>query len=162
MHKLSPNHPLTDSPHPNLQSPKALVQNLGDYELDHVGIAVESIEEGYYLYRALGYPLGEIEEIPSESVRVALFELGNQARIELLEPLSDEGPIAQFLKKRGPGIHHICLRVRQIRAVVSRLKAAGIRLVNEEPRLGARGCQVVFVHPSSNNRVLLELSEAPQ
>lgn len=137
-----------------------LTNTLGNYELDHVGIAVESIEESYSLYRALGYKLGEIEEVPTESVRVAMFELGNNSRIELLEPTRDEGPVAQFLAQRGPGIHHICLRVKEIEAVVSRLKAANIRLINERPRLGARGCRVVFIRPSSHHKVLLELSEA--
>ena len=139
-----------------------LTKTLGDYEFDHVGIAVESIKEGSSFYQALGYELGEIEDVPSESVRVAMFELGNNSRIELLEPIGNKGPVAQFLKKRGPGIHHICLRVREIEAVVARLKAANIKLINESPRPGAHGCRVIFVHPSSNSKVLLELSEVSQ
>lgn len=145
----------------NLTKSLLTTENLGDYEFDHVGIAVESIEGACGLYKALGYKLGQIEEVPTEMTRVAMFELANNSRIELLEPLrGGEGPIAQFLAKRGPGLHHICLRVKGIESVVSRLKAAGIRLINEVPKPGAHGCQIVFVHPSSNNRVLLELSEA--
>ncbi len=132
---------------------------LGDYEFDHVGIAVPSIKEGAFFYNALGYQLGEIEEVPSEFVRVAMFELANSSRIELLEPLGNEGPVAKFLSKRGPGVHHICLRVHKIENVVDRLKEAGVHLINERPRLGAGGCRVVFVHPSSHNKILLELSE---
>ena len=137
-----------------------LMNSLCDYEFDHVGIAVKSIHEGSSFYKSLGYHLGHIEEIPTESVRVAMFELKNNSRIELLEPMGDEGPVAKFLKKRGPGIHHICLRVNQLDKLVLQLKKAHIRLINEEPRQGASGCRIVFVHPSSNNGVLLELSEA--
>ena len=138
-----------------------LKNSLDNYEFDHVGIAVESISEGSSLYRALGYEVGEIEEIPSESVRVAMFELKNNSRIELLEPIGDKGPITKFLNKRGAGIHHICLRVKELDNLISHLKTINIRLVNENPRLGAGGCRIVFVHPSSNNGVLLELSEVP-
>ena len=129
------------------------------FELDHLGIAVKSLEEGAVFYRAMGFVEMPIEEVPSEQVRVGFFNLDNRASIELLEPTSDESPIAKFLAKRGPGIHHVCLRVRGIDGVVVKLKAAGVRLVNETPRPGAHNCRVVFVHPASTGGVLLELSE---
>lgn len=129
------------------------------YELDHLGIAVRSLDEGFQFYKALGYSSLPIEEVPSEKVRVGFIDLGNQASIELLEATSDESPIKKFIDKRGPGIHHVCLRVRGIDGAVERLKKAGVRLVNDTPRPGAHGCRVVFVHPSSAGGVLLELSE---
>ena len=154
------NNNLELSSHPNLQRRDLhLNPHECEYEFDHVGIAVHSIKESCHFYLALGYKLNEVEEVPTESVRVAMFELANNSRIELLEPIQDKGPIAKFLSKRGPGIHHICLRVKDLDSVVAQLKTQNIRLINEKPRLGAHGTQVVFVHPSSNNGVLLELSE---
>lgn len=129
------------------------------FELDHLGVAVHSLEEGFKFYKALGFTEMTSEEVPTEKVKVGFLNLGNSASIELLEPTSDESPIKKFLDKRGPGIHHVCLRVKGIDEAVSRLKSAGIRLVNETPRPGAHGCRVVFVHPASTGGVLLELSE---
>lgn len=135
-----------------------VLNNIG-FELDHLGIAVKSLDEGVKFYRALGFTEMPVEEVPTEQVRVGFLHLGNAASIELLEPTSDESPIAKFLAKRGPGIHHVCLRVRGIDAVAAKLKATGVRLVNETPRPGAHGARVVFVHPASTGGVLLELSE---
>lgn len=129
------------------------------FELDHLGIAVKSLEDGVKFYRALGFTEMPTEEVPTEKVRVGFLNLGNAASIELLESTSDESPIAKFLEKRGPGIHHVCLRVSGIDDVVARLKAAGIRLTSDAPKPGAHGCRVVFVHPASSGGVLLELSE---
>lgn len=129
------------------------------FELDHLGVAVRSLDEGVKFYRALGFSEMPIEEVPTEQVRVGFLHLANQASIELLEPTSDESPIAKFVAKRGPGIHHVCLRVKGIDVVVAKLKQAGVRLINETPRPGAHGCRVVFVHPASTGGVLLELSE---
>lgn len=129
------------------------------FELDHLGIAVKSLAEGAKFYRALGFTEMPTEEVPSEMVRVGFLNLGNNASIELLEATSDESPIAKFIAKRGPGIHHVCLRVKSIDGVAAKLKAAGIRLINETPRLGAHNARVVFVHPASTGGVLLELSE---
>lgn len=137
----------------------SLTDSLVDFEFDHVGIAVKNIAETAEFYRALG--LGQMyqEEVPSEKVRVAMFDLANSSRVELLEPTDSESPVGKFLDKRGPGLHHICLRVKDIRAAMARLKANGARLINEEPRPGAHNCLVAFVHPSSTGGVLLELSE---
>jgi methylmalonyl-CoA/ethylmalonyl-CoA epimerase len=130
-----------------------------DFEFDHVGIAVKSLQEGEKIYLAMGFQEAGIEEVAREKVRVKMFELGNSSRVELLEPTSPDSTIAQFLAKRGPGIHHICLRVRDIRAVLAKLKKGGFRLVHEEPFEGAHQCQVAFIHPSSAGGVLVELSQ---
>lgn len=100
-----------------------------------------------------------VEEVPGEKVKVGMFELDNDARIELLEPMSSDSAIAKFLATRGPGIHHICLKVKNIRAILKTLKAQGVRLVHEEPVPGAHNCLIAFVHPKSTGGVLIELSE---
>jgi len=128
--------------------------------VDHVGIAVRSIDEARQLYEALGLEVAEIEEVPAEEVRVALIPCGG-TRIELLEPTSDSSPIARFLEKRGPGIHHLCLGSDDVRADDARLRDAGLRVLRPEPTRGAGGCWVQFVHPKSAGGVLLELSQPP-
>jgi methylmalonyl-CoA/ethylmalonyl-CoA epimerase len=132
------------------------------YELDHIGIAVSSLQEGRRFYEALGYVEMDVEEVPTEKVRVGFFELGNRSRIELLEPTDELSPIAKFLAKRGPGIHHICLRVKDIRAVMRRLQEHHMQLLSEEPKPGAHGCLVAFIHPKSTGGVLIELSQPSQ
>ena len=87
------------------------------------------------------------------------LETKNGANLELLEPTSDDSPIAKFLDKKGPGIHHVCLRVEDLEAKLKELKASGVRLINEEPKQGAHGCRIAFVHPKSTGGILLELSE---
>lgn len=131
------------------------------FELDHIGVAVESLEQGRRFYEALGLGPMTTETVVSEQVKVGFFDLQNEARIELLEPTGSESPIAKFLAKRGQGVHHICLRVDDIRTVLADLKARGVQLIHEEPRPGAHGCQVAFVHPRSTGGVLIELSQPP-
>jgi methylmalonyl-CoA epimerase len=126
-------------------------------KIDHIGIATERLEEASALWQdALGLKLDSTEEIESQGVRVAMLALG-ESHIELLEPLREDSPVGKFLGKRGPGIHHIAIRVDDIRAALADFKARGLRLIDEAPRLGAGGCLVAFVHPSSANGVLLEL-----
>jgi methylmalonyl-CoA/ethylmalonyl-CoA epimerase len=126
-------------------------------KIDHIGIATERLDEATAIWRdALGLELDANEEIPEQGVRVAMFAAGD-SHIELLEPLSPESPVARFIDRRGPGIHHIAVRVDDIRASLAQLKAKGLRLIDEVPRVGARGCLVAFIHPSSANGVLLEL-----
>jgi len=127
-------------------------------KIDHVGIAVRSIAEARGLYEAMGLHVEAIEEVPHEGVRVALIPCG-ESRIELLEPMSGESPIAKFLEKRGPGIHHLCLCSDDVRADDAQLRAAGYQVLRPEPTRGAGGCWVQFVHPKSAGGVLLELSE---
>ena len=136
-----------------------MIPSIGEFEFDHVGIAVKTLAEGEKLYKAMGFSEGHVEEVPREKVRVKMFELANNSRVELLEPTSSDSTVAKFLEKRGPGIHHICLRVQDVRAVLKRLKAAQIKLIHEEPFQGAHNCLVAFVHPSSAGGVLIELSQ---
>lgn len=129
------------------------------FDLDHIGVAVKDLVTGKGFYEALGMGPMTTEVVPSEKVKVGFFELANGSRIELLEPTDETSPIAKFLEKRGPGIHHICLRVENIRAVLQTLKAQGVQLINEEPKPGAHGCQVAFIHPKSTGGILIELSQ---
>jgi len=126
--------------------------------IDHLGIAVRSIEEGRKLYEAMGLRVEAIEEVPAEGVRVALIPCGG-SRIELLEPTSPDSPIAKFLAKRGPGLHHVCLASDGVREDDRRLRDAGFEVLRPEPTRGAGGCWVQFVHPRSAGGVLLELAE---
>ena len=126
--------------------------------LDHIGIAVESIDDGLDIYEALGLEVEAIEVVPEQGVRVALLPVGD-SRLELLEPTGPDSPIARHLEHRGPGLHHICLRVPDIRAAMENLSEQGRRLLSEEPQLGANGCLVCFVHPKSTGGILLELSQ---
>ena len=130
-------------------------------KIDHIGIATHSIDEAAILWRkALGLEIAEPEEVAEQKVRVAMLGIGESC-IELLEATSDDSPISKFLEKRGPGIHHIAVRVDDIRGTLAELKQKGARLIDEEPREGARGCLVAFVHPSSTGGVLLELVQQP-
>lgn len=129
-------------------------------KIDHIGIAVHSIEEARGFYESLGLHVEEIEEVESEGVRVAMIPCG-EARIELLEPTRDDSPIAGFLAKRGPGMHHLCLGTDDIESDDARLRAGGSRVLRPEPTIGAGGCRVQFVHPKSAGGVLLELSQPP-
>jgi methylmalonyl-CoA epimerase len=130
-------------------------------EVDHVGIAVESLEAAKRLYgEAMGLRLLFEEEVPTEKVRVAAFD-GGGVRIELLETTDPEGPIGRFLASRGPGVHHVCYRVDDVAKTLAALRAKGVRTIDERPRPGAGGCQVAFVHPKAAGGVLVELSQHP-
>jgi methylmalonyl-CoA/ethylmalonyl-CoA epimerase len=126
--------------------------------LDHIGIAVDSIDSGLAIYRALGVEVEGIEEVEDQKVRVAFLSVGD-SRIELLEPTDDSSAIARHLKRRGAGLHHICLRVPDIRAAMAQLEREGYRLVADEPMRGAHGCLVSFIHPKSAGGVLIEISQ---
>jgi len=125
--------------------------------IDHIGIVTRGIDETARFWReVLDLDITETEVVAEQKVRVAMLAIG-ESRLELLEATSDDSPISKFLEKRGPGIHHIAVRVDDIRGALARLKQYGARLIDEEPRMGARGCLVAFVHPSSTGGVLLEL-----
>src|SRR3989442_9053804 len=131
-------------------------------KIDHIVIATNGIDDAARFYLdSLGLQIEHVEQVASQKVRVAMLPLG-ESRIELLEPTSDDSPISKFLAKRGPGIHHIAVRVQDIRASLADLKNQGRRLIDEQPRVGAGGCLVAFVHPSSMGGVLLELVEHPK
>ena len=125
--------------------------------VDHIGIATRSIEEGLAFWRdALGLKIDSTEEVTEQGVKVCMLAVGD-THVELLEPLSAETAVGEFLAKRGPGMHHIAVEVADIHASLTELKNKGARLIDEKPRVGAGGCLVAFVHPSSVNGVLLEL-----
>lgn len=126
--------------------------------IDHVGIAVVSIAEARGFYEAMGLNVEAIEEVPQEGVRVAMIPCGD-SRIELLEATSPDSPIARFLEKRGPGIHHVCFASDDIQHDDLMLRAAGVNLLRPEPTPGAGGCWVQFVHPKSAGGVLVELAQ---
>jgi methylmalonyl-CoA epimerase len=128
-------------------------------KIEHIGIATPRLEEALRFWRdALGLEVAHTEVVEEQGVRVAMLPAG-EPRIELLEPTGPASPVAKFLEKRGPGIHHVAVRVPDIRAVLARLREGGARLIDETPRVGAEGCLVAFVHPTSAGGVLLELVE---
>lgn len=129
-----------------------------ELKLDHIGIAVASLAEGAAFYEALGLEVTGTDEVPEQGVKVAFLPMGD-TRIELLEPAGPDSPIAKHLERRGPGMHHLCVRVDDIEAAMRRLADAGYRLLSDEPQPGAHGCRVCFVHPKSTGGVLLELSQ---
>jgi methylmalonyl-CoA epimerase len=130
-------------------------------KLDHIGIAVKDLDQALAFYcDALGLEIEAPEEVPSQRVRAHFIPIGESA-LELLEATAPDSPIARYLEKRGPGIHHITLRVDDIHAALTRLKEKGVRLIDEMPRPGAEGALVAFIHPSAAHGVLVELKQAP-
>jgi methylmalonyl-CoA/ethylmalonyl-CoA epimerase len=128
--------------------------------LDHVGIAISDLESSLEFFRdALGLELEPAEEVPSQKVRAHFLPAGG-ATLELLEATADDSPIARFLARRGPGLHHVALRVDDIVAALAELKSRGVRLIDQTPRPGAHGSLVAFLHPSSTHGVLVELKQA--
>lgn len=126
-------------------------------KINHLGIATKGIDEALKFWEdALGLENVHTETVEDQKVRVAMLNIG-ETRIELLEPTSEDSPISKFLEKRGGGIHHIAVDVEDISAALMKLKQNGARLIDENPRRGAEGCLVAFVHPSSTGGVLLEL-----
>ena len=127
-------------------------------KISHLGIAVTSVDGGGAVWDLLGLLEEHREEVATQKVITSFRPVG-ESSLELLEPTSPESPIAKFLEKKGPGIHHLCLEVPDVAAALAKLKAAGVRLINEAPVPGAHGCLVAFVHPASTGGVLLELSQ---
>ncbi len=130
-------------------------------KIDHIAIAVPDIEDVARFYEEkLGLKVAHRETVPASKVRVGFIPVG-QTRIELVQPDSADSPIAGFLEKRGPGLQHICFEVDDIAAELEKLKAAGVRLINETPVPGAHGTRVGFIHPKATGGVLIELSQPP-
>ncbi|HUE83575.1 MAG TPA: methylmalonyl-CoA epimerase [Pyrinomonadaceae bacterium] len=126
-------------------------------KIDHIGIATRELESALAIWAGtLGLALAATEEVPDQGVRVAMLPIG-ETRIELLEPIGEDSPVGKFIEKRGPGIHHIAIKVDDILAVLEQLKEKGTRLIDNTPRVGADGCLVAFIHPAATNGVLLEL-----
>ncbi|WP_409251282.1 methylmalonyl-CoA epimerase [Bacillus sp. SCS-153A] len=128
-------------------------------KVDHIGIAVKSIENALPFYtETLGLSLLQIEEVESQKVKVAFIDGGN-IKLELLEPLDESSPIASYIVKRGEGIHHVAFGVSGIQERIDELKEKGVNMINEQPKPGAGGAQVAFMHPKSAHGVLYELCE---
>jgi methylmalonyl-CoA/ethylmalonyl-CoA epimerase len=129
--------------------------------LDHIGIAVNDLESGSVFWKLLGLCQGDDERNDEQGVDIRFFETdgADAARIELLAPTGEDTPIARFLGKKGPGIQQIAFRVDDLESLLLRLKAEGVRLINETPSQGAHGSRIAFVHPSSTGGVLVELLE---
>jgi methylmalonyl-CoA epimerase len=128
-------------------------------KVDHIGIAVNDIEEALSFYRdQLGLEVGGTEEVPEQKVKVTFLQLG-ETRIELLQSTEPDGPVAKFIEKRGIGIQHIAVGTDNIEETLEMLKSKGARLIDEQPRIGAGGAKIAFVHPKSTNGVLLEICQ---
>ena len=128
-------------------------------KISHIAIAGDDPEQSKVLYEdILGLNFTGSELVEREGVNTRFFGVG-ESKIELLEPLTEDSPVGKFLEKRGPGLHHIALEVEGLDAYVARLKAANIRLLSDEPQLGAHGMRIIFIHPKSTGGVLIELSE---
>ena len=127
--------------------------------LDHVGIAVGELDDALAFYRdVLGLEVEAPEEVPSQRVRAHFIPVG-ESTLELLEATAGDSPVAKFVAKRGPGLHHVCLRVEDIVAALAELTAKGVRLIDETPRPGAHDSLVAFLHPASTHGVLVELKQ---
>lgn len=128
-------------------------------KIDHLGVAVRSLEEAIPFYRdVLGLPLAGVEEVPSYRVRVAFFRVG-ESKIELLEPTAAEGMIAEFVAAHGPGLHHVAYEVDDVEEAIRASEAGGARMIDRAPRPGAHGARVAFVDPGSSGSVVTELLE---
>ena len=128
-------------------------------KIDHLGIAVHSIEEAKKLFQdTLGLKFEGSETVAEQKVTTAFFPVGD-SEVELLESTAPDGPIAKYLEKRGEGIQHIAFRVENLEEALAELKKKGIRLIDEKPRKGAGGAKIAFLHPKSTHGVLIELSE---
>lgn len=130
-------------------------------KINHIGIAVKSIEETLKFYtEKLKLETNDIVEVPGQKVKIASLQIG-ESKIELIEGTSLDSPIAKFLEKKGEGIHHIAFEVIDLEERLKELKVSEVRLIDEHPRSGAHGTKIAFIHPASTNGVLIELVEKP-
>jgi methylmalonyl-CoA/ethylmalonyl-CoA epimerase len=128
-------------------------------KIDHLGIAVNSIDDGKNFWSdVLGLPFEGAETVEAQKVTTAFFPVG-ESEVELLESTSPDGPVAKYIEKRGQGIQHVAFRVANLEEALAELKAKGIRLIDEKPRMGAGGAKIAFLHPKATNGVLVELCE---
>ncbi|MDR2528987.1 MAG: methylmalonyl-CoA epimerase [Synergistaceae bacterium] len=127
--------------------------------VDHIGIAVKSIEGALKFWEGtLGIMCTGVEEVAEQKVKTAFLPI-KDTEVELLEPTADDSPVAKFIEKKGEGIHHLAIRVDDVEKALEKLKAQGVRLIDEKPRKGAGGARIAFLHPSATGGILLELSE---
>jgi methylmalonyl-CoA/ethylmalonyl-CoA epimerase len=130
--------------------------------IEHIGIAVKNLEEGIKFYEeVLGLKCYSVEEIEDQKVKTAFFQIG-QTKIELLESTDPEGPIGKFIEKSGEGIHHIAFATNKLNSSLKELKGKGVKLIDENPRQGAEGLNIAFLHPKTAHGVLIELCEHPE
>ncbi|MCX7830379.1 MAG: methylmalonyl-CoA epimerase [Acidobacteria bacterium] len=127
-------------------------------KIDHIGVAVESIEKIAQFYKDIGLEICHTEEVKDQQVKAAMIKVG-ESRIELLETLSPEGPIGKFLTKKGPSIHHLAIEVTNLEAKLKELQEKGYALIDNSPRMGAGGNKIAFIHPKSSGGILIELCE---
>lgn len=131
-------------------------------KIDHIGIAVKNLQDAIAQYRQiLEDPAVQVEDVPTEKVRVAMLPIG-ETRIEFLEPLSNDSAIAKFIQEKGEGIHHIAVAVEDIKESIGRVSGAGLRVIYPEPRPGSHGKMITFIHPKSAKGVLVELCQNPK
>ncbi|MGB3480397.1 MAG: methylmalonyl-CoA epimerase [bacterium] len=129
-------------------------------KLDHIAIAVKSIEERLKIWQDIfGFKLEVIEDVPDQKVKVAVLDLG-ETKIELLEPLEETSTISKFIEKKGEGLHHLCFLVADIEKALANMKSHNVRLIDEVLRIGARGKKIAFIHPKDMGGVLIELNES--
>lgn len=128
-------------------------------KINHIGIAVVSLDASLPFYRDnLSMGFAGVEDVAEQKVRVAMLQVG-ESKIELLEPTSPDSPVAKFLEKNGPGVHHVAYEVADIEAAIARLTEQGVRMIDAVPRNGAHGTRIAFIHPKSSNGVLTELCQ---
>lgn len=130
--------------------------------IEHIGIAVKNLQESIAYYENIfGMKCYKVEEVADQKVRTAFFQVG-QTKIELLESTADDGPVAKFIEKKGEGIHHLAFAVNNLPSALKIIEQQGIRLIDREPRKGADGLNIAFLHPASTHGVLTELCEKPE
>jgi methylmalonyl-CoA/ethylmalonyl-CoA epimerase len=142
-----------------MNSLENLKKSLGPVVLDHIAIAVTSLDQGMLFWQQLGLTFEPHQEIvESQKVKTAFAPIDQNAHLELLEPTHESSPIAQFIQKKGEGLHHLCFRVADVKAKQTELSALGFKFIYTEPQPGAGGCLVNFIHPKSTGGVLVEIS----
>ena len=130
--------------------------------IDHVGVAVKNLDEAIVLYRdVLGFHFEGTQTLSERKIKIAFFKCGSESHIELVQPLSSDSAVAKFIETRGEGINHIAFKVKNIKTMLEEFRRKGINLIDEEPKLGAGGSRIAFVHPKSTRGVLLEVVERP-
>lgn len=137
-----------------------MLPELDDCVLDHIAIAVKDLEESVEVFSSLGLSFSkEREVVESQKVQTAFAPIDKNGHLELLQPTESDGPIAKFIEKKGPGIHHLCFRVENIENKEKELRAKGFLFIYEKPQAGAGNCLVNFIHPKSTGGTLIEISE---
>lgn len=130
--------------------------------INHLGIASPTLDEAMgRMARLFGMDVDHVEDVPEQRVRTGFFPVG-PSTLEYLESTDPEGPVGKFLEKKGPGIHHVAFEVDDVDAAVQELLAKGVRMIDKEPRAGAHGCRIAFIHPAETGGVLMELCQSPQ